>query len=325
MTSYFEPLKRGLGFAVMPLRWLPVFIVDMAFMVVLLGTLFSSPELILSLLEAFITPAAATDFSGLGALLVAGGVWFLARLWVTGAIIHQSYKEKEFKKSWKVSREKYFSLLGAIIVTIIVFFIAGLVPLIGSLLAVLAAMVLFYPLHSVMIRKSSAVNSLRDTYSIFRKSISFSADWRLAAWVVIMAVTGGLLFQLYGFLLAFGGGQGFFVSISGTLAFVGVLLLLLLYSSAFRAWLVISIISGLVTLVFAIPAFMLAASTIPIEAVVLGGSSLQQLLLHLLSNSHMLFASGAVFIVGSSIATAFALKAQTEFFLQFKKKRLGIF
>lgn len=95
----------------------------------------------------------------------------------------------------------------------------------------------------------------------------------------------------------------------------------------FLAWLLISIITGVIYLIFTLPAMAMMFSVMMpyFGAMAIGGQAAAPELMASLSqiiqtNMTGLIVVGIIAMMGLSIATTFALKAQTEFYNQLKKK-----
>jgi len=327
MVKYLEILKKGLMFGVQPKRWLPFFIVDVVIFSLLVGFVLSNDLLTASLLGVLVNPANLITFQGLAGVFVLLISWFIVRLWVMGAVIHQANKEKEFSKSWMISLRKYPSLLGAMILIMLISLFAGTIPFIANVLSILVGVVFLFNMQAIIVKNRTVISSFKDSYSLFKKHfnpITFN-DKRFFVWLAIVIVLGifsSFVYQTFtppslSVGLSLVGTAGFWITFSA-LAF------LLFYSRIFRIWLAISIISGIITILFAFPALGIAISSLSQELLTVGGNAyLPAFLLYFLSNLEVLVLAGMVFIVGSSIATAFTLKVQTDFYNHFRK-RFGV-
>lgn len=322
--GYLEPLQKGLDFGVNPLHWLPLLIVDLVFFSFAIGVI-STPERVMALIELLVSHAPSAQLLGtVGWIAVIGVVWFLFRLWVTGALIHQSVRPKDWSKSWSVSWKRYPQLLLTVIVVAVLASVVGYVPLVGGMLSFVVSVVLFFVLQGVVLKKYRAGQAVTDSYRLFRRSLKQveKHEHLLGAWMVIALalavlitlVASGLGFRTVGFAL---------VEAWITMAVVA---FFILFSKVFRMWFFIALISGAIVLVFSLPALASAASFATPEMVDLGrGNVLATSVLFYLSNLPALYVMGLIVLVGSAISTAFSLKAQTEYYLQLKKKRLGLF
>jgi len=105
MVKYEEALSKALKFCIHPKRWLPFFIVDLAFFSLGIWFVLSNLSVVISVMLAVSTsPFAIVSVLGYVAILAAGFIiWMLLRLWIQGAVVHQSYKEKQIKKSFGIA------------------------------------------------------------------------------------------------------------------------------------------------------------------------------------------------------------------------------
>jgi len=324
MVEYRKPIKKGIEFGLNPLRWLPIFIVDLIFFTIAFGVIVSTGSLS-SVTQTLMSGVPTTGaIAVLGWVALMGVAWFLVRLWVTGAVIHQTKKWKEFDKSWSVSASKYLSMLLAMIILIIIAMVVSFVPIVGGFLSIVVSVIFFFVMQSVIIKNNSASKALKDSYAIFNKSLSRAKikDSVFILWAIVVVLLG--LISL--FMYSGQGGSQYALSVVSSWVMVSGILFFLFYSHMFRMWLAISVVSSIIVSIFSIPAIVTVVYSASPEVIALGGGNLiNMMLLHFLSNVSALFVLGVIFLVGSSLATAFALKSQTEFYLQFKKKRFGLF
>ncbi|MBI4020742.1 MAG: hypothetical protein HY369_00700 [Candidatus Aenigmarchaeota archaeon] len=326
---YGDALGKGICFAVDPRRWLPVFIVDLAFFTLAVGSL-ASPDLLWPLLRTLLTPAAApvAGFASLGLLALLAVAWFLARLWVTGAVIHQAAKGKEFRQSWRVSWERYPHQLLAMVAVIALVFVVASVPLFGTALSAILSISLYFVLQAVVIRKVPASRALGESYRLFKRHLSrVRTDSGLfVAWIILAAFFG--ILSLYFFALTtlvLGASAVAAFTSLGAWVTLTIMAFFLLHSAVFRAWLAVSLGSGAIALLYIVPLLGIVAASMPPALAAEAGSMLGGVLFALAADARALYLLGSIFLVGGSISTAFALKTQTEFYLQLTKKRLGLF
>ncbi|MBI4181689.1 MAG: hypothetical protein HY520_01850 [Candidatus Aenigmarchaeota archaeon] len=330
MVQYAAGVRKGLEFGASPRRWFPVFLVDALFFLLLVGMMGTNRTLLPSLVQAAqaslpLTPLA---YAFLGSAALLGLAWFLIRAYVVGALIHQARKPREFQQSWRLARARYPSLLGSLVAVALVSVAAGMLPFLGWMFSVLAGLAFFFSLQSVMVRKSRALPSLEDSYRLFVHSLERVAtrDAAFVGWVVVVLALGFLagLFAYASALVA--GATPLLVlgAVAGWITF-SMLSFLLFFSPVFRMWLVLSVVSGMIALLFAVPALLVGLLSLSPSLLALTGDRLvQALLLFFLGRLDVLALMGCVFLVGSAIATAFTLKAQTEYYLQLTKKRFII-
>lgn len=318
--KYFQAIKKGLSFGFQPIRWLPVFVIDLVFLTLFAGTVLTDTGMIDSLLRFFIFPG---YFRGLEYLVAMAVAWFLARLWVVGGIIHQTHKEKEFGKSWQVSSNKYPSMFGSIVIVAVLGVGLSMIPLFGQLLSILVSVIFFFFLQSIVIKNQGVVSSLRDSYGIFRKHMNKGSEKkRMYPFISVATLLG--IFHILVYMAFSSLGFGVLLAISSWIS-LAILAYLLFFSEVFRIWLGIALISVALILIFALPAFIIGAAFMGPGILMAGnGGLLSSIVLFYLTEPQMFLLSGAIFLVGSSIATVFALKVQAEHYIKYKKK-FGIF
>ena len=168
--DFADALKKAITFCLHPKRWLPFFIMDVAFFSIALALIMANIPYFLYFLAgledtALIGPAATLFFSLIGLFVV----WVLLGLWVTGAVIHQSNREREFGKSWSVSFHKYLSILGVTAITAVIAFLVAIVPYVGWLISIFVGIALFFSLQSVVVRGNGFIKALEDSWHIFRR------------------------------------------------------------------------------------------------------------------------------------------------------------
>jgi hypothetical protein len=276
MVDYGGAIKKGFKFGFTPKRWLPFFVLDIIFISSLLAITLSSLEVIFSsIINAGADPLAILSLLGYGAAVIAGFViWGLIRIWVQGAVIHQSYKEKEFDKSWGVAYKKYLSILAAIIIigiiASIVSTVVGLIPYIGWALSIIASIVIslafFFVLQEVIVNNKGFYQSIKNSYYTFKRKP----------------------FEV------------------------------------FIAWLLIAILTIIIVGIFSIPAVALLFSVF-LGSLITGAVPSIETVIPLLQTYLLpLIITGVIFVIGLAISQTFALKAQTELYLQLRKKKLGL-
>ncbi|MCX6814747.1 MAG: hypothetical protein NTY20_03810 [Candidatus Aenigmarchaeota archaeon] len=263
--DYAQAMKKAFTFCLEPKRWLPFFIVDLAFLSVALALIMANSlffiYLIAGIQDITLFGNAAVFFLELLILCIA---WLLVGLWISGAVIHQSYKEREFGKSWKVSRKRYFSLLGVAAVTAIIAFIVAVIPAVGWIISIFVGLVFFFAMQSVIVKENGFMNALEDSWKIFKH-------------------------------------QPFKV---------------------FLMWILIAVLSLIILAIFSIP--LLALIFRMVIDISVGGqvtaATLMSLIYTIENQLPLLVISGIIFVLGMAISRVFSLKAQTEFYLQLKKK-----
>lgn len=328
-----EPLKRGLGFCWNPKRWLPFFITDLACLLFVLLYIYCSTKTLISL-QAFLL-LGGTGYIGsfllfLAPLFLAGVVCFLINLWITGAVIHQSHKEREFRKSWRISCRRYSSLLAAVIIVGLLTYIVSLFYTYGSaftagvglLLIFIVSAALFFPLQIIMIKKQGFWDSLVGSWQLFQDQIRGKLINKKNILILILVseilsipvfLSSSLLAVPYGI-----------VCWSLMFAFLS----LLVFSRVCDSMVLVGIVSSLIVLIFSIPLlFVLWNILMIMQASSILGSGVTAFLrtASLIKESLLpLATSGIILLIGLSIAKTFSIKAQTEFYLQFRKKLFGL-
>jgi uncharacterized membrane protein (DUF485 family) len=326
MVKYAEIIKKSLHFCVSPKRWVPIFALDLIIFSIFIIFALSNVGFLQSLVG---TPNPATIMTMIGlfvgafALMV---VWVLTRLWVTGAVIHQSYKPKEFHKSWGIACRKYPAMFGATVIVVIISIVLGIIPLVGSLLSAIASVIFFFFLQSVIVGRKGITGSLHESWYIFFKNLAkfkmTTKDKNFRLFLVIEVIITAL-FAIAGFFMP---SMLFIAALIGGWVMLLIMVHLLVYSRVFRIWLVLVIISGLIASIFAIPGIMIFVGTFLPSLITAGMTgTIPPILPTIMANTFMLFVAGLIFLIGIALSTVFSLKAQTEFYLQLRKKKFGIF
>lgn len=194
MVNYGKVIGDGLRFAVDPKRWFPFFIIDFVFMTLALVYLSANTLTLLSIGGTQVQGAAAVApiLSAIIALLGLGIVWFLLKMYVTGAVFHQAVKPKEFDKSWKVARHRYFSLLAVVVAVTVISSIAGAIPYIGWIFSIIVGLMFFFSMPAVIVEKMGFEKSLKDSYRLFKKkTLQVFLSW------LIIAIISGIIFVIF--------------------------------------------------------------------------------------------------------------------------------
>jgi len=168
--DYADAIRKALVFCIRPKRWLPYFIMDVAFFAVAIALIVNNIPYLMYFFAgvedmALIGPAASLFFTLIGLF----AVWLLLGFWVNGAVVHQGNKEKEFKKSWSVSYHKYLSILAVTAISGLIAFVASLIPYVGWVFSVFAGIALFFVLQSVVVKDNGFMKAIQDSWHIFRK------------------------------------------------------------------------------------------------------------------------------------------------------------
>jgi hypothetical protein len=279
-VNYGKIVRNSLNFCIRPGRWLPFFLADLAFFSVLVVLfLYNSPSMIQLLTAMGTDPTAALSLFGLGLTVMAAAVVYaLVKLWLSGAVIHQSFKERDNPwKSFRISYKRYLSLFAAAVVIMAVNMAAGtmeFLPYAGVWLVLILRIALYFVFflvyQGIIVDKMDFWKAIRNSYSICIRK---------------------------------------FIPLLVTVVFI----------------LVISI---LILGVFAIPIVgalfgIISQNVSQFPGQQAGPEFLAAVINSLIDNLPMLLIGGLIFLVGSSISQVFTLKAQTEFYLQVRKKRFG--
>jgi hypothetical protein len=180
MVEYGKILANALKFSVSPSRWIPLFSLDtIAFTVLAFYFLLNFRTImIFSEGSQFVAPL-------LSMILVFGVIyvfWILARIYIIGALIHQSVKPKEYKKSWKISRKRYFSMIMVAIIVGVISTLVGMVPYVGWIFSIIVSLVFLFSMTAVILDGKPFDKALSISYKIFRKKkVEVFIVWLLIA------------------------------------------------------------------------------------------------------------------------------------------------
>lgn len=181
-------IKRAARFCMQPKRFLPFFITDLLVITVAF-LLVGSVAMPYAGLEAETLPPEVVSAVGiLAALFIA---WFLASLWIMGAVIHQSSKPKEFDKSWRVSARRFPNLLAVTIVVGIITFLLSSVPYIGLLLSIITSLAFLLVNQFVVVGGTGFYEAMAKSVKALRyKSLSIFLAWLIGGLLslIIMAI-----------------------------------------------------------------------------------------------------------------------------------------
>ena len=266
MVNFGEALRKGMGFAAEPKRWLPLFVLDaIVLLVFIYGFLAGAPEFFDLMASSGSDPLFGAQVATLvGNFILVGIVWYVLRLWLLGALVHQSAKPREYEKSFKVSFNNIHKIIVATAVVAIITTIVGAIPVIGWLFSILLSIAFFFILQGIILDRLGVASTLKTSWKIFRKDPF----------------------------------------------------------DVFISWFLISVVSSLIMLIFALPLlfyvgefFFSAAIAGTFET---GGSAM--VLAYFQENMAMITVLGLIALVGMEAGQAFAARAQTEFYLQLKKR-----
>jgi hypothetical protein len=158
--NYSDAVKKSLYFCIEPKRWLPLFVTN--FVTFLLAYTVLKIDTVVSLL-----------FLGVLFPLLA-----LINIWIIGALVYQSYKDKKFEESFRIAFSRYVDLLFAtVLLGVMVFVVASFVfiPIIGfiisAIMVALITLAFFFYQQEIIINKKRWRDALRNSYAIFRKNV----------------------------------------------------------------------------------------------------------------------------------------------------------
>jgi hypothetical protein len=199
MTKYGEAVKKGFRFIYNPKRWLPLFVLDSAFFLIV-ALLFTSniPEF----LSAMSSMAGGLTLVQIGSaamgIILSFLVWFALRFLVMSSIIHQAFHEKDFRKSWTVARQRYISIIGVVFVVASVGVLASILPFIGAILGILVSWAFFFAFQDVISTNRDSLLALNNSMKIFkRRPLPVIASW------LIVSILSGVIIILFALPMMF--------------------------------------------------------------------------------------------------------------------------
>ena len=266
--SYVPTVVKSLKFAIIPKRWLPFFLLDLCFGIFTLSFLFSVLPSLSGILSQN-NPLAFASLLTIATPVIVGMIaWILVKLWISGAVIHQSYREKEFKKSWRVSLKKYPYLLVAMILITLITTAGGIIPLIGWIITIILSLIFYFVYQGILINNLGPLEAIGNSYKIFRRNIA----------------------------------------------------------EVFIVWLIITIIVLIVNSLTSLPAtFMLSHTFDTLSAVydTENITAISEVLSVVKYNTANFAIAGIIMLLGLAFSQTFSLKAQTEFYLQLRKRKIN--
>ena len=267
MVNFGDALRKGLRFCVEPRRWLPLLILDVAVLTIVISALLSGMSAIMgSIVEAEGNPFAAGSLAGyIIGILVLGVVWIIVRLWIIGSIVHQSFREKETEKGFRLSLGRLHRLVAVVILVAVISALVGMVPFVGWLFSLIASWAFFFIFQGIILDNTGIINTMKNSLNLFRKKPF----------------------------------------------------------DVFVAWLLITLISLGMVILFALPFIGMFFGAVFTSAMTTGTvepGSIALLTLYLQTNLVPFIAFAIIALVGLELSQAFAIKAQTEFYMQLRKK-----
>lgn len=192
--EYTEIMTKAFNFSYRPRRWLPLYIADLVFLAIFLVLFLSNSEALIAFAE--LSMESQPDFAATAAMinsvlyaLSLGAVWMIVRIWIAGAIVHQSHKPKEFDKSWRVSGNRIFTLVITSFLVSLIGMIGGAIPTVGWVVSLVLTWVFFFIIQAIIVDNLNVIESMKKSYHIFRnKAFDVFVIWILIALVSISIV-----------------------------------------------------------------------------------------------------------------------------------------
>jgi len=103
-------------------------------------------------------------------IIIVGGLLFVIDLIIQGAVIHQSYKEKEYRKSFLNSYRKTPSLIMASAVILAINIFAISIPYFGLIFMFMSVLALYFVYQNIIIKNMGFANSLEYSFDLFKKN-----------------------------------------------------------------------------------------------------------------------------------------------------------
>lgn len=168
-VKWLESINLGLRFSVLPKRFLPFLFSDIAAILVVLVIASGNTALLEMTLSGGVLPMEAVSILVAGVIIF--GIWIIVNIWITGAVVHQTRKPKEYKESWQVAFKKLPALILALIVISVLSFAVSLVPFAGTLLSFLVAMSFLFVNQFIVLDGAGFSRSLVCSVMTFRNKI----------------------------------------------------------------------------------------------------------------------------------------------------------
>ncbi len=194
MVEYGKIIGDALSFAVEPRRWIPLLVLDVVAFLLAFSYLMSNALALQQIIQGNLSGllVASSIIGVVGFLVVLFVVWSLIRLYIVGALIHQSIKPKEYDKSWSVSKERYGSILEVAVVIGIISGVVSIVPYVGWIVSIIVSLMFFFSMPTVIAKKVSFEDALKESYNIFRKkTVDVFVVW------LLLAIIGGIIVMVF--------------------------------------------------------------------------------------------------------------------------------
>jgi hypothetical protein len=178
-------IKESFLFSIKPRIWLPYLLLDVFCISAMLLTIFYN---ISQISVAMSTQSITMLIKYLWPALFILIIWILTRLWIDGSVIYQSFKPKDFSKSWKYSFKKYPSMFSASMIIVVLTLVFGLIPYIGWIINIIISLIFFFTLQAIIVKNKGYFEGLSDSYNIFKKKWLFV----LVMYVLILIIALGI-------------------------------------------------------------------------------------------------------------------------------------
>ena len=225
MVNFGDALRKGLVFCIEPKRWLPLFILDIAALGIVLGAFLSNIDSMMSgLVEAESNPLAMMPLTGLIAgFLVLGAVWFILRMWITGSLVHQSFRPREFENGFRLSFSKLPRIIVAVILTSVISGLLSSIPWVGWVISIFIGLAFFFMVQGIILDDLGAISTLKGSWNFFRKS-PFDV---FIAWLLIAIISSLILLVFAIPILSLFIGMFMSNAVAGTMEAGGMVLMLM--------------------------------------------------------------------------------------------------
>ncbi len=192
-----KTIKDALSFSIKPKRFLPFFALDLVLMLLMISLIGSNADIMTLLAYGDATVAEGTE----EVLMTWYGIfmaWVITSLAVTGALIHQSVRPKEFKKSWLVGLRCLPNLFLALLLVSLISIAISMVPYLGALLTIVIGLMFLFVNQLIVLDGVTFYRSLTSSTRIFTsKSGAAFFTWFFAT-LVSLLIAGAFMLPLFG-------------------------------------------------------------------------------------------------------------------------------
>ena len=200
-----KSINKGLRFCIDPKRWFPFFLMDLLGLTAIL-TIFNNANLFNSL--NFLSGIYVLSIMFLEIIIIFI-LWFVVNLILKGAVIHQSRKEKEYKKSFLNSYHKILSLLMVSVIIIAINLFAISIPYIGLIFMFISVLAFYFVYQNILIKNMGFDKSLEYSFDLFKKNwISLMIIWfvlGILSGIITLIFSIPLIYMIFTILIS--GGQ----------------------------------------------------------------------------------------------------------------------